>query len=127
MLKAMCDAVKKGNAYRLEKYGPPETFSESLIITRKIIAERQANQPKCLSMFASKEELRAIDTLKMQYQYWDEWTGGRFARRENPFLDHKYYERYESDNKIAYKHFIKNVKFGQVIRSNPVTGYWDPL
>lgn len=59
-----------------------------------------------------KEESEAIDKLKSKYLQWDEWTGARFNRVENP----------------NYVHGLKdNASPDAVLRVNPVTGEWNPL
>lgn len=86
-----------------------------------------------MAWFKTQKECEEQDALKMQYQYWDEWTGARFARRENSYMDKEYFDKHHrlysngSLSRIAHKEFCKNVKIGEVIRSNPVTGNWEPI
>lgn len=78
-----------------------------------------SNKAKCLSMFASAEELHSIDVLKSHYAIWEEWSGSRFVPRENPFMK-------MSSNERAQKGLYSgNPEPGSIIRSNPVTGYWE--
>lgn len=56
----------------------------------------------------SPEAMKARDLFKSKFGYWDEWSGSRFVRRENP--DPQTY----TDLKA-------------VCRSCPVTGEWKPL
>lgn len=49
-----------------------------------------------------------IDAFKSRFAYWDEWTGARFERVENP-------------------NFANVRNRYSVCRSNPVTGEWEEL
>ena len=59
-----------------------------------------------------------IEVFKAKFNYWDEWTGGRFARRENPYIEmpQSEWSRNFSGNK-------PEIELNSVCRSNPVTGY----
>lgn len=117
------EAVRKGNEYRLQKYGPKETFKESWEKAQEHRKRyKENNIPKCLSMFATKEELQAQDSFKMKFEYWDEWTGGRFARRKNPYIDMTKEELMRNGVKK-----VPDYEKGSVCRSNPVTGYWESV
>lgn len=124
-------AVRAGNQYRKEQYGESETFAESFQKAqayRKWYKEKLV--PKTLPFFVNNHQCREIDSLKLQYQYWDGWTGGRFDREENPYINEDYFDKNHRKHpnlaNVEYKNFIKHVKMGCVIRSNPVTGYWHP-
>jgi len=118
------ESVRKGDAYRLEKYGPPETFSENLKRSRKIYSDyRENNIPKCRSMFETSSQTKEIENFKMKFHYWDEWTGGRFARRENPYMKMSDTEWHRSMGLVRRP----NIEMKTICRSNPVTGYWEAL
>lgn len=118
-VRLIVDRVKAGNAYRRELY---KDYVEPKYV--------KPAQPKTLSMFAKVSELHEIERQKMQYQYWDEWTGGRFHRVENPYMDPSYFNKHHRTNpvigNITHKDFLSQVKMGAILRSNPVTGYWEP-
>lgn len=117
------EAVRKGNKYRLEKYGPTDTIKESWEKAQSYNKWYKENLvPKSLSMFASKEELEAQDGFKIKFEYWDEWTGSRFVRRKNPYIGMSKEELIR--NGISNLPKIEN---GSVCRSNPVTGYWETI
>jgi len=61
-----------------------------------------------MAIFKTYEDALAIDEFKSNFEYWDEWTGSRFVRVENPKPS-------------------KNAKPGSICRSNPVTGGWEPI
>ena len=131
-IKEAIDAVRKGNQYRREKYGEPETVVESYQRAQEYRKWYNENlRPKDSSFFMTKQQCREIDRLKMQYQYWDGWTGGRFAREENPYINEAYFNKNHSKHpnlaNVEYKNFIKHVKMGCILRSDPVTGDWHPL
>lgn len=92
---------------------------------------RENLQSQCQPFFRSQESLQAEDALKMHYQYWDEWTGSRYERVENPYLDKDYFVKHHKMlptlAKHLHKEFVKTVQMGKVLRSNPVTGFWEPL
>jgi len=130
-IKDAVTAVRAGNQYRAEKYGEPETMYKSYMKARAHIKWQKENiQPNALPFFISKQQCMEIDRLKLQYQYWDCWTGGRFAREENPYINENYFNKNHKKHSnlvnVEYKHFIKHVKMNSVIRSNPVTGHWHP-
>lgn len=130
-IREAVDAVRKGNEYRREKYGEPETVAESYQRAQAYRKWYDKNlRPKTLPFFVTNQQCREIDSLKMQYQYWDGWTGGRFAREENPYINEEYFNKNHRSHptiaNVEYKDFIKHVKMGCVLRSDPVTGYWHP-
>ena len=106
MFNKLFAPIKAGNEYRKEKYGLPIDFGQS----REIWNRYKQSLPKTLSMFASSKEIEDIEHFKNKFHYWDEWSGSRFIRRENPNLGTA------KGNKI---------ELGTVCRSNPVTGYWE--
>ncbi len=130
-IKEAVDAVRKGNEYRRKTYGEPESFSESFQKAQAYRKWYNENlRPKTRSFYLNNQDCWEIESEKLQYQYWDCWTGGRFAREENPYIDKKYYEKnhrkHPNLTNTKYEEFIKHVRMGQILRSNPVTGYWEP-
>jgi hypothetical protein len=113
MFKTWIDAVRKGNEYRRAKYGPPETMAESYARARRQVAwEREHIKPKTKFYWPWDARCAEIDkhteVFKSQFAFWDEWTGGRYQRVQNPDL---------SNVKDLYS----------VCRSNPITGEWEKL
>lgn len=60
------------------------------------------------SLSKDSEWCRRVEEFKARFAYWDEWTGARFERVENPDWDR-----------------VKD-RFS-VCRSNPVTGEWEEV
>lgn len=117
------EAVRKGNEYRLAKYGPALTFKESCEKSREQHKHYKENHiPKCLSMFASNSVLEKQEKYKMGFEFWEEWTGGRFERRKNPYTLMPDAELRRKGIKTPLK-----IESGTVCRSNPVTGFWEKL
>lgn len=90
-----------------------ETFAESYARARRHVAwERENIKPKTKFYWPWTEEaneyLRSQETFKKQFAFWDEWTGGRYERVENPEA-----------------HLVKD-RFS-VCRKNAVTGEWETL
>lgn len=109
MFKHWIEAVRRGNEYRLAKYGPGETFAESYARARQHVAwERENLRPKISPIKNSEEWCKHQEFFKSHFAYWDEWTGGRYERVENP------------DSSKVRDRF-------SVCRSNPVTGEWEEL
>jgi hypothetical protein len=130
--KDAAEAVRKGNEYRREKYGDPETLVESFQRAQAYREWYNENlRPNTRSFFLSNQDLWDIESLKLQCQYWDCWTGGRFAREENPYINKEYFvnnhRKHPNLTNTVYADFIRHVKMGCVLRSDPVTGYWQPL
>ena len=119
-IRLIVERVKAGNAYRAELY---KEYVEPEYV--------RPAQPKCLPMWPSDAQCREIESQKMKYQYWDEWTGGRYDRVENPYMNRSYFEEHHRMNdvvaNVAYREFMDNIKYDEVIRSNAVTGYWEPV
>jgi hypothetical protein len=97
----MFDSIRKGNEYRREKYGKPDTFAESWA---KAQAWREWYKENCVPKMC-KMTVKEIDLYKEQYQYWECWTTGRFQTVENPNPTDRTVKR--------------------TCRSNPVTGFWE--
>jgi hypothetical protein len=121
--KFMISSVKKGNEYRLEKYGKPLTFFEDIKKCRQSRKEYYEDQvPKSKPFFEKLENCIKAEQYKAKFNYWDEWTGSRYERRENPYM----YMRYIELERLGIYH-INEIKPDSVCRSNPVTGYWEEL
>lgn len=113
MFKDWIEVVQRGNEYRLDTYGPDETFAESYARARQHVAwERENLHPKTKFYWpwteASKQACKDRDSFKATFAFWDEWTGGRYERVENP------------DQSKVRDRF-------SVCRSNAVTGEWEAL
>lgn len=106
IFKRLYAPIAAGNVARAEKYGKHETLEESTAQRYRKYCETQI--PKCRSMFETAKQLEAVDSFKEQFQFWDEWSGSQFVRRENPRQTRK-------------------TVTGSVCRSNPVTGFWEAL
>lgn len=106
------NAIRAGNEYRLQKYGPPETFTESLQKAKEYNEWKKLNTPKSFPFFATEKDLTELTNFKNKFHYWDEWSGSRFCRVENP--------NFKSPAG-------KDIMIGSVCRSNPVTGYWEAI
>jgi hypothetical protein len=113
MFKNCIQTIQLGNEYRKNKYGPEETFAESYARARRHVAwERENLKPKTKFYWpwteASAQWCKDQDSFKSHFAFWDEWTGGRYERVENP------------DQSKVKDRF-------SVCRSNPVTGEWEAL
>lgn len=60
----------------------------------------------------TSQKIQQVDLFKTKYHYWDEWTGARFVRVENPA-----YNTSEG----------KDITPKSVCRVDPSTGRWHPL
>lgn len=113
MFKSWIQAVKLGSAYRLKKYGSEETISESYASARKHVVWEQENIHTKTKFYwpwtnESAEYCKQQDDFKSHFAFWDEWTGSRYERIENP-------------------DFTKVKDRFSVCRSNAVTGEWEKL
>lgn len=109
MFKHWIEAIHKGNKHRLDKYGSTETISESYASARQHVAwERENIMTKINPLKGSNEWCRQQDEYKARFAFWDEWTGGRYDRVENP------------DQSKVRDRFA-------VCRMNAVTGEWEEL
>jgi len=124
---SLTKAIQDGNQYRLGKYGIPKTLGQDWLAMRATQRKIKNQVPKCLPMFASNKELQDIDIFKSQFAYWDEWTGARYHRRENPW---QYMSQFDWQRML---HLPRNgaqkpiVVTGAICRSDPSTGYWHAL
>lgn len=89
MFKNMIEAVRKGNAYRLEKYGKPDTISESFHKARAHVKWEEENiKPKTKFYWPWDVDfdlsIKKENEIKATYAYWDKWTGSRYERVSNP-------------------------------------------
>lgn len=107
MFKQAIKAVRKGNEYRLAKYGPSDTMEDSYLKARAYVAARRKEQVG-IKILWSDEECRLSHEFKKQFGYWDCWTGARFDRVENPEP-------------------TKTTDLHAVCRSDPLTGKWYAL
>lgn len=80
MLSKLLEPINRGNAYRLEKYGPAPTFKESYKAAKLY---RQNNKQLALHI-KTVEDCLAEEKFKSYFGYWDCWTGSRYERVENP-------------------------------------------
>lgn len=113
MFRNMIEQYKKGVEYRKAKYGTPETFYESYLRARKHVEwERENIKPKTRFYWPwtkeSDDYCKEIDSFKSHFAYWDEWTGSRYERVENP-----------DQSRVTDMY--------SVCRSCPVTGTWYSL
>lgn len=109
IFKTLYAPIACGNEYREQQHGPRETLEENTSRSREMYHRyRETQVPRCCSMRETGKQLQDVDSFKSQFQYWDEWSGSRFVRRENPRPNHK-------------------TQSGTVCRSNPVTGFWEAL
>lgn len=113
MLKSWIEAIRRGNEYRLAKYGPADTFAESYRRARSHVEWERANiKTKTEHSYPWDrdyvDKCKDIDLFKNKFAYWDEWTGSRYERVTNP-------------------NPIRVVDNYSVCRSNPVTGQWYEL
>jgi hypothetical protein len=109
IFKTLYAPIARGNEYREQQHGPRETLEENTRRSREMYrAYRETQVPRCRSMFEKGKQLQDVDSFKSQFQYWDEWSGSQFVRRENPR---------QTDR----------TQPGTVCQSNPVTGFWEAL
>ena len=108
-LKRLYHPIALGNAARLGKYGKSETIEENTARSRMIYRKyRETQIPRCRSAFENIKQLEDVSSFKEPFQFWDEWSGSQFIRRENPRQ-------------------TRRTQAGTVCRSNPVTGFWEAL
>jgi hypothetical protein len=114
-IKRCYEPIRKGNAYRMEKYGPQDTFAESYEKARKIAKEYRNSLPRATQ---SSEERNVI---LRHAATWELWSGSRFIREENPIQQMAEQEYRESCwSKDGDYRIPKNE--GYTARSCPVTG-----
>ena len=107
--KALYAPIARGNEYREAQYGPRETLEQNTARSREMYRKyRETQVPRYRSWFENSKQMQDVDTFKEQFQFWDEWSGSRFVRRENPRQ-------------------TRQIQTGTVCRSNPVTGFWEAL
>ena len=71
-------------------------------------------------MFPSGKQLQVIDLYKAGFSYWDEWSGGRYVRRENPF---KLFDTLQWRRMFGEVH-RPIIELNSVVRSCSHTGIW---
>lgn len=98
--KKLYEPIRLGNEYRASK---------------EYLDKVKENRPKShdnneytdiMPFFLRLEHIQEIDNLRDTCQYWEEWTGSGYRKRENPD---------PSSRTIP----------GITCRSNPVTGKWE--
>jgi hypothetical protein len=117
--KAIYKPISKGNQYRLEQQGKPQTIQESFIAAKKIRLEQKQNTHKG-KMWHTNKELNCADLYKAQFDYWDEWSGSRYIRRPNPFKEFTKNQWCKHFGNIARPAIESN----SVVRSCSYTGLW---
>jgi|TARA_B110000977_G_C10893709_1_gene422445 hypothetical protein len=117
--KAIYEPISKGNQYRLEQYGKPQTIQESFIAAKKIRLEQKQNTHKG-KMWHTDAELQCTDLYKAQFGYWDEWSGSRYDRRPNPFILFTKYQWCKKFGNIDRP----DIELNSVVRSCSYTGMW---
>lgn len=140
--RKLYEPIRKGNEYRLEKYGPPLTFAEDWANTQKKWEAKKALRPDSLPLFTSRktavEHADSTELFKASFYFWDEWTGSRFERVKSPYAEMSQTEWYRTDlvgrsmsrdNDGSGTALLKKPKVGAgtVCRSDPVTGRWSAL
>jgi hypothetical protein len=117
------DSIKEGNQYRLEKYGKPLSIIEDMKKCQQQQKDYYKNQvPHSRPFFEKNCESKKIEQYKAKFDYWDEWTGSRYERRDNP-----YKKMTKSELEKLEIYHIKEIKPYSVCRSNPVTGNWEEI
>lgn len=79
IFQKMYAPIRKGNEYRHEKYGAPLSLSEDWVKTQEKRKAMKALRPDPITMTCEEKE-----AFKAGFGKWDEWTGARFSRRDNP-------------------------------------------
>jgi hypothetical protein len=109
------EASRKAKAYRLEKYGKPETFAENYAKSRKMAKELSDRIPRPMQSTEDRNNILRHATA------WELWTGSRFERQDNPIHQMTKDEFKRSCwSKNGTVSFPKNE--GYTARSCPVTG-----
>lgn len=110
----MFSAIRKGDEYRLKKYGNTNGWVPLNYEKWKQLKEDRTAKT-CIKTPQQK------DVYKASFEFWDEWTGGRYKRIRNPFIKMRNVEF-----KDKYGINKPEVVLGSICRSNPVTGEWSP-
>jgi len=127
-LKRLYAPIAAGNAYRREVRGDPKENAERDLALQK--AHRESCRAKTMPMIVSSALLDSIEKEKAHYGYWDNWTGGRFERVENPYLNlepHKARPGIAKEIVTLIKQKRIVVDYLSIIRVDPVTGNWKGL
>jgi hypothetical protein len=115
--------VQCGDAYREDIYGRADTFEESYAAAREMVKRHKETllPKKCT------RTPRQNDSFRLTFHYWDEWTGGRFQRCENPIVG------------MTDREFVKScwsqvgdtkkplVEIGSICRVTVITGEWTAI
>ena len=123
-LKKAYEPIHKGNAHRLSTNPDPEVIAKAKEAHR---AKYLAEQAVCVPIFVGQHDLDGIDRFKETFEYWDEWSGGRFVRRENPVAAMNLREYIQSSYSRDDDTKLPTIVPGTICRSNPVTGYYEAL
>lgn len=102
--KDVVSSVRAGNVVRAERWKNRDTSTPDWL-EHPIKPVTRSFWPYTITGTVSKEYVEDLENesfMKTNSQYWDEWTGSRFERVENP-----------------------KCRNGRVIRKNPVTGFYD--
>lgn len=124
LLKKAYEPVHKGNVHRASTNLDPEVIAQAKVAHR---AKHLAEQAVCVSMFCGQSDSNGVDRFKETFEYWDEWSGGRFVRRENPIASMTVREFLASDYSRETDTRLPIIVPGTICRSNPVTGYHEAL
>ena len=120
-IKEANEAVRRGNAYRQEKGHVNDSISESFQKAKEATIKYVASLPK------RKQGHIQQDDFRLKFQFWDEWTGARYVRRENPITHMDNYEFIKSPWSNEFRRLKPKVEMGSICRSCPVTGDWVAL
>ena len=114
-IKRSYESIRKGNEYRLEKYGRPDTLEESYQKARKIAKDQRDSIPRPTQTTDQRNDILRHAAA------WELWSGSRFIREDNPIHQMSkddYRKSSWSNNGTA--EFPTNQ--GYTARSCPVTG-----
>ena len=115
--------VQQGDAYRGYAYGRAKTAAELYAAEQINIAR---NKESCRTKQCTRTD-QQTNNFKLEFHFWDEWTGGRFERQENPIIQ------------MTNREFLKScwrgpgviekptVVAGSICRSTPATGEWKAI
>ena len=111
----MFNSIKLGNECHKEKYGNSEGW---VPLNMKAWAEEHASQNP------SKEQISTIviEMFKASFEFWDEWTGSRYARIENPYkgmTDFQFGRKFDGRKR-------PQIVPGTICRKEP-NGFWKAL
>ena len=111
----MFNSIKLGNEYRKEKYGNSEGW---VPLNVEAWAEEHASQNPSREIFSDT----IVELFKASFEFWDEWTGSRYARVENP---HQKLSDFQFKQKFG-AHKRPKIVPGTICRKEP-NGIWKAL